>query len=493
MTAPNRYPAFRLILPAASLVWITAVLWPSVMTWFDWETVRFFVIPRPSRYRWLESLTGNWVDLSDYGITVASQTLRPLMAWSFQIETLLFDSWAPGYHMVNLLAHMVCAWLLFRFLHRNGIDFRAAWLAAMFFALHPLSTQPLWILVDRAETFVLIGGLIVLIAYPARPLLAAGGLLLALLSKETAVTIPAWLVAWEFLGRVPEPLPTPLAKRIRPLIPLFLIVMLYVLYRWLVFSGIGGYRAVNHARFDHLADVMLQNIAWLCAVPHPRVWVTLLFLILATACLTVSRISRFSLVWMCLFLLPVHNLSNKWYLYVPVAAFAVCLAGGIHAALRSPAIARPVCFSGLTVVAGLSVLSHAELLHQRRNAEVPVRIAARVSELHPDLPRGARIRFALAPPLRTADLRGHFIDPSKFEVRKFKTPIESIVWDLNATRYVPDGRPVWTRSVEAALQLLYDDIGIRAALADPGTPDPPGLPSVTLSYEPASGSLNRVE
>lgn len=491
MTAPYQSPSSRVVLPAITLAWIAAVLHPSITTWFDWETVRFFIIARPGRYRWFESLTGNWVDLSDYGITVASQTLRPLMAWSFQIETLLFGSWAPGYHLVNLLAHMLCVWLLYRFLFRNGIDSRAAWLAAMFFAVHPLSTQPLWILGDRAETFVLIGGLIALIAYPTRPLLTAGGLLLALFSKETAVTIPAWLVAWEFLGRCPEPVAVGI--RIRRLVPPFLIVLSYLFYRSLVFSGIGGYRSVDHARFDHLADVMMQNIAWLCAMPHPRAGVTVLFLLLVTMCLTVSRISRFSLVWMCLFLLPVHNLSNKWYLYTPVAAFAVCLAGGIHAALRRPASARPVCFGGLAVIAGLSVLSHAELLHQHRNAEVPVRIAARVSELHPDLPRGSRIRFTLAPPPQTAELTGHFIDPSKFEIRKFKTPIESIVWDLNATRYAPDGRPVWTRSVEAALQLLYDDIGIRAVLADPGTPDPPGLPSVTLSYDPVSGSVNRVE
>ncbi len=346
----NSHPsnnARRSFLLLAAAVWISFVLHRTFRIWFDWETVRFFVIPRPGRYRWLEPWLSGWVDLSDYGITAASLTLRPLMTWSFQLESILFGPWAPGYHLLNFAAHLSCAWLLFRFLHRRGIDFRAACLGAMIFALHPVTTQPLWILVDRAEVFVLLGGLIALNTYRSRPVIAVSGTFLALLCKETAVTIPLWLAACDLLMPDLPTIPTTPAQPrrtqrsryiqlLRRIAPHIAITTAYVVYRSIVFSGLGGYRSLDHTRLYHLPDVLSQNIAWLLTIPHSRSITAALLLILLASIPFAPRMSRFGILWFCIFLLPVHNLCNKWYLYTPAAALATGLAAWCDAGFRRP-------------------------------------------------------------------------------------------------------------------------------------------------------------
>ncbi|MBN1879357.1 hypothetical protein JW823_04525 [bacterium] len=484
----------RTILATATFIWLATVLYPSLHIWFDWETVRFFVISRPDQYRWLAPWYTGWIDLSDYGISAASLTLRPLMSWSFQLESILFKSWAPGYHLLNIFAHLSCTGLLIRFLHRQKIGLYSAWLAGLLFAVHPLSTQPLWILGDRAEVFVLLGGLIALNTYRTNPFLSSAGLVLALLSKETAVTIPAWLIAAEFcLSPNRKSSPDNWTKRLRRLLPAILIVLLYLLYRSTVFSGLGGYRSVNHMHFSHVADVLSQNIAWLLTIPHGHPILFASFLLPALITLFGPPVSRFSLIWLCLFLLPVHNLCNKWYLYTPAAASAMLIAGWTARGMRHRCFIKPITLVCLLAAGACSVLSHAELVFQQKNADVPIRLACAIRAVKPSLEHGTRLRFIMAPPIRLRDLTGHFFDPSTFEVKKVKTPLESIVWDLNATRFTPSGRPVWTRSVEAALQLVYDDISLRAELTDFDHMHLPDPGTINILYDPNTGSLTLLE
>ena len=449
-------------------VWSLIVHARSLSIWFDWETVRFFVQPRPGRFRWLSVWIGSWIDLSDYGIRAASLTFRPLMATLFQMEALLFGSTAWGYHLKNLSVHLLCTALLLLFCRRIGLSMRASAVAALLFTTHPLTTQPMWILGDRGEQFVLLGGLFALVMIGRHTLWALAGLLLALLSKETAVTIPVWLLVYDVLF-IRESTPHPWVALFRRQWPFWAMLLAYLPYRGWALGGIGGYRSVHHFALGDLLGIIKWNLAWLATWPAP----SSLFLIPAAAAflplLAFRRFPRwtFAMVWITLFLLPVHNLCNKWYLYTPVAAMA--LLGGVVVnglTVRNRNTGR-LAFSATCAISILfSLQSTAELRFQKNNADIPLRLSRSFYRLHPDPLEAEHICFFLPRDISLDSLRGHWLNPSKFQVKSSKSATESIVWDLNATRFLSDGTPIWTRSVEAAFRLLYDDIRLKVTLGD---------------------------
>jgi len=473
------------------LVSILLVYWRSLLIWFDWETVRFFVQPRSLQYRWLETLSGGWVDLSDYGIKIASLTFRPLMTWSFQIESLLFGKWAPGYHLFNLAAHLACVWLLIRLLRKAGTSVPMAATAGFLFGLHPLTTQPLWILGDRAEVCVLLGGLFALYHYGANRFLSSLGLLFALYSKETAVTIPAWLLCYDliFLDRCVSFRRTLKFRFSRIIIP-SVLTAIYLLHRYFALGGIGGYNSVDHSRLDYIREVLSYNLAWILTLSRgypfliSGIIIALVFIILPWT----SRISRFGLIWFFLFLLPLSNLCNKWYLYTPVAAAVFIIAGIFDPLFRKPRF-QLLAASVLLIVSGyLSILSYAEINHQLANSKIPLHLAQKLKSLKSDLPENQKVVFLLTPPFKANKLDGHFFNPAEFMIKDFKPPSESIVWDLNATRY-EQNLPVWTRSVEAAVRLLYDDISIRVELSDLSKTRVFNQDCLYINYDPLADSL----
>ncbi len=472
-------------------LWTVLVHSLSLRIPFDWETIRFFVQPRPGRFRFREALFGSWIDLSDYGITVASLTLRPLMAWLFQLEALLFGSWAPGYHLINLAMHILCVILLYRFAKRLNLTVTGAATAALLFASHPLGTQPLWILGDRAEQFVLAGGLLALLYYRRRPGISMMGLILALYSKETAVTIPAWIFVMDFLYERNRPAPLLDVKGIiRRQWIYWAITLIYLVHRTLALGGMGGYRSVEHFRFDHVTDVLVQNLAWIFTLPHGSGW------LLIPGCLLILPIFlphappalRFSIAWGLIFLLPVHNLCNKWYLYIPLAAAALYAGTVLSRFDRSPKL-RPHRITGVLILSAiLSYMSFAELTHQKRNGDVPVAITTQTAERFPVLPAGASLAYFIQEGPSPDDLAGHFFRRKSFVVSARKHPVDAIVWDLNGTRYMPSGIPVWTRSVEAFLRLHYDDMILKAGLT--GKEEAGSSPyRIALHYDPVSGIL----
>ncbi len=468
-------------------VWVAIVTGRSFTIWFDWETVRFFVQPRPGQYRWLSPWWSGWVDLSDYGIVVASQTLRPLMTWSFQFESILFADWAPGYNILNFATHLICCLLLMRLLRKLHVAPVISLLFALLFAVHPLTTVPLWILADRAEVFVLLGGLTALLAYPSRPFIVLSGLFIALYSKESAISIPAWLIVYDFLFLdTTGPSLTTVKKRARRLLPPIVLTILYLVHRTVVFSGIGGYRSIDHGLLTNMLDIFYQNIAWLLTLPHGKTWITLSFLVIIFAflLLTRSRTALFGILWLLLFFIPTNNLCHKWYLYTSVAALMTLFAGLAHHGYTHARLAKPLSIIILLVAVYLSILSYAELYHQKRNADLPINLATTLKEKIPSIPAGTRLDFVLPPTVKKNELKGHYFNPLNFKVEAYKSPIESIVWDLNSTRYLPDTTPVWTRSVEAAIRLKYNDISLRVLLIDYNEPSLDN--AIRVLYNPPS-------
>lgn len=135
---------------------------------------------------------------------------RPLLLVSFGVEAVLFGDWLAGYHLVNVLLHVVAVLLVFGFARQvfwsMGYDRAcsqwATLMASLVFAVHPVFTDVVDSVFNGSEIYVVIGvvgGLWYLLLHrqqnPARAWLVLGILFLwALLYRESAVSLPALAV-----------------------------------------------------------------------------------------------------------------------------------------------------------------------------------------------------------------------------------------------------------------------------------------------------------
>jgi tetratricopeptide (TPR) repeat protein len=141
------------------------------------------------------------------GLTVSG---RPLLNLSFAVNYALSDEHTAGYHALNLCIHLLATLTLFGLVRRTlrlpvlaarygaGAD-RLALAVALLWAVHPLQTESVTYLVQRAESLTGMWILLTLYCFVrstaagvSRRWLAtaAGTALLGVLTKETAVVAP---------------------------------------------------------------------------------------------------------------------------------------------------------------------------------------------------------------------------------------------------------------------------------------------------------------
>jgi hypothetical protein len=71
---------------------------------------------------------------------------RPLIYLSYSIDYMLWGLHAPGFRITNLLLHLCCCFILFRFVRSLVNDSHAALWATLIFAVHPVNTEAIsWI------------------------------------------------------------------------------------------------------------------------------------------------------------------------------------------------------------------------------------------------------------------------------------------------------------------------------------------------------------
>ncbi|MCU0988998.1 MAG: glycosyltransferase family 39 protein, partial [Xanthomonadales bacterium] len=144
--------------------------------------------------------------------TVGSQSglYRPALLLSLSLDTRLFGGWLPGYHLSNILLHLLVTLLVYGFLRhllqaapqRTARPDLYALLAALVFAVHPVHTEVVNSVFNRSDMLVSLGAvaglwwlLHFLETHPARAWAGlAVGYLFALFSKENAVVIPGLAV-----------------------------------------------------------------------------------------------------------------------------------------------------------------------------------------------------------------------------------------------------------------------------------------------------------
>jgi len=181
------------------------------------------------------------------GSGLISNYWRPALLSIFSLEWHLWGNWPAGYHFVNMAFHIADATLLFLVL---SYLFKNRWLAiftALIFLVHPLQTEAVTYvsgLSDPLATFLMLAGLLFYLKFrlSKKPALESHWYfltlliyILALMTKETAVILPALIFICDFfwLGQEPEQLAfaEKLKKTAKAVWPFFVIAGLYILAR----------------------------------------------------------------------------------------------------------------------------------------------------------------------------------------------------------------------------------------------------------------------
>jgi Flp pilus assembly protein TadD len=138
-----------------------------------------------------------WVAHDDsYGaVPFRSGLYRPLVLLSYAVNYAIGGRHPLGYHLVNIVLHLLVTCLLYFLALRLGFSRSAALIGAVLFAVHPIHTEAVTSIVGRAELLMALGvlgsWLLNLSGYYWWSLLAFAG---GLFSKEQAIVLPVLLI-----------------------------------------------------------------------------------------------------------------------------------------------------------------------------------------------------------------------------------------------------------------------------------------------------------
>jgi Flp pilus assembly protein TadD len=294
---------------------------------------------------------------------------RPLMNVGYLLCYQVFALRAFGYHLVNVLLHLVVVCAVFLLTKRMFQNRNLAFMAAALFALHPIHSEAIaWIGaspdLELSIFFLLTFWLFLAQARPggrlsnSAQLAMAGSFLLTLLSKEQAVTLPVLATVYEHFYRADRGETRP-AQKVQRYAMLWLLTIAYLLFRVRVLGALGsGFRDFDLSWFQAFLSAMalVSQYFWEALWPvRLRVFCPFypplgLFdpavvggLTALAACSALffflwhrAKPLSFGLLWMLVTLAPVLN--ARWmpiaafeerYLYLPSVGFCWLLGWGL--------------------------------------------------------------------------------------------------------------------------------------------------------------------
>jgi tetratricopeptide (TPR) repeat protein len=301
---------------------------------------------------------------------------RPLFTVYLMIGWALFGTWAPGWHLINVLMHLLAVSFVFLILKRITGDIKLTSIATLLFALHPLRVESVaWIsgVTDLFLALFLLPSFYLYVRFRenGNKNHLGGALLLflfAAFSKEPAVAFPAFIAAYELFIVKPE---RPLAERLRAalLFPaLFLVMALtYFVMRYHALGFVlNDPQFVAYPLSHVLLTIPLVILKYLglllwpmhLSIFHETPMVTsplnLRFIVplVGVAGLAYGAwrlrgqlVARFAILWFAVNLLPVLNLSafgtdflvQERYVYISSIGFSLLLA---MALVRIPTVQK---------------------------------------------------------------------------------------------------------------------------------------------------------
>ena len=192
---------------------------------------------------------------------------RPIGLLTFAIDHYLWGLRPFGFHVTNLLLHLVCTFLTWRFAWRLLPDPSFAFAVALVFALHPVHSEAVSWISGRFDLLVCAMTLASALSYlkwkdqasPCWGLLSALWFIIGLGCKETALILPAILLSIEVI------FPQASGRTRRAAILLFMfgaISMCYLAGRIALFGSPLGSLPPPYGLDKSTPMVAVENIAW---------------------------------------------------------------------------------------------------------------------------------------------------------------------------------------------------------------------------------------
>ena len=206
--SPKWYKDKKLLYPALAVLLITFICFiPALPNDFvNWDDDRNFF-----ENRLIVDLNNEnfWKNIGQIFVTPVIGNYNPLPIFTFAIEKYFFGLDQPFYwHLNNVLLHLICTFLVYRFGLILGLRWQAAVLLALFFGIHPMRVESVAWVTERKD--VLFGAfyMAALNIYAKRVKAKSKAksewvwiylfFILSLFSKIQAVTLPLSMLAVDY-------------------------------------------------------------------------------------------------------------------------------------------------------------------------------------------------------------------------------------------------------------------------------------------------------
>lgn len=369
---------------------------------------------------------------------------RPMMTVTYLVSWQLFGPIPFGYHLMNIVWHAAVVCLLFFVTRRLFRCSAVAFLSAALFAIHPIHSEPVaWIagIADLQLTFLYLLAFWFFLSSTQHTsikirtrILATGGLALALLSKEPAITFPVLAAIYTAFYQHDRASHTRISRIFaKQHLPLWCVAAAYLVVRGLVVAG--GWSVAQRDGLSILEQLLstvalvgqyMTKLVWPAKLaffypftksksPFDLHFLTGSAILLICAAVFVwlwkhHRPASFGFVWIFLTLAPVLNI--RWmvtnvlaerYLYLPSVGF--CWLAGfavvrLWSACRTRAAWRLAIATALSLVILVSVV---RIVIRNRDWQSQERFTARELAQASD-PRFVRANSALVHAARGDDL-----------------------------------------------------------------------------------------
>lgn len=329
---------------------------------------------------------------------------HPLTWISLMLDHELWGLNPGGYHLTNLLLHIVATLLLFSGLQRMTGSLVRSGFVAVLFALHPLHVESVAWIAERKDVLAAVFWMLSLLLY-ARYVEKPGRLryglvllsfLLGLMAKPMVVTLPFMMLLFDLW-----PLKRLSAGNWKPLIvekiPMLLMGAAVGVVTVLTEQQIGALKSLAEFPFlSRLSNAIvaygfyLYKMVWPVNLsvhyPHPGSWPLWLVSVSlpGLGVITIFSLKRFKSqpyfvvgwLWYLISLLPVigliqigsHAFADR-YTYLPLIGVFIGVVWGLGAlAEKRKALRLPFCLIGIAVVIVLSAVSVQQVRHWQ-NAE----------------------------------------------------------------------------------------------------------------------------
>ena len=333
---------------------------------------------------------------------------NPLVWLSLMADYELYGLHAGGYHVTNLIFHILSTLLLFWLFHRmTGALWKSAFVAA-FFALHPLHVESVAWVSERKDVLSAFFWMLTLCFYVVytekqsvqRYLLVVFSFVLALLSKPMVVTLPLIMILLDYwpLRRFENQnrLSDTIVWQLKEKLPLMLLSLLLVVATFYTPGDNASYELLPLQ--TRLANAPVAFVTYLAKTFWPQdmaifypfpsqipVWQTtgaiLLIIIMTAAVLaTAKRLPHLFVgwFWFIITIAPVIGILQigdfamaDRYHYLPSIGIAIMLAWGIPHCIKREVLRKNILWPvALVFLASLAFLAWQQCAYWKNNIEL---------------------------------------------------------------------------------------------------------------------------